>query len=97
MTDSPSLLPCWAVAEFMGHVRHVGYLSETTVAGTPMIRVDLPGPDGTFVATRVYGAGSVYCLTPVTEDFARAAVRPPAELIQGDVDSWDDDEDAEAL
>lgn len=75
----------------MGHVRHIGYLSETTVAGTPMIRVDLPGPGATFVATRVYGAGSVYCLTPVSEDFARAATRSPAELVRADVDSWDGD------
>jgi hypothetical protein len=39
--------------------------------GTVLLRIDVPGEDGT-VATQFYGGSSIYCLTPTTEEIAHA-------------------------
>lgn len=64
-------LPGWAIVELMGHRRLIGYVSETTIAGAPMLRINVLTADGE--ATQFYGAGSLYCLTPTTEETARRA------------------------
>lgn len=84
----------WAVLELMGHRRLAGYVQEVELAGQGMLRLDIPdevpATDGEQtgyapIATQFYSPGSVYCLTPCTEDAARAVaarsyVRPPAML-----------------
>lgn len=67
--------PSWAILELMGHRRLGGMVSEATIAGSAMLRIDVPGPDGATMATQFYGGGSVYCLTPTTEAMARAVAR----------------------
>jgi hypothetical protein len=72
----------WAILELMGHRRLAGYVQEVELAGHGMIRLDVPADSDqngeTFQATQFYSPGSVYCLTPTTEEIARAASRPPA-------------------
>lgn len=58
----------WAIVELMGHRRLAGYVSEQEIAGSGMIRVDVPGDAG---ATQLYSPSALYCLTPTTEDVAR--------------------------
>lgn len=66
----------WTILELMGHRRLAGYVTEAEIAGGKFIRIDVPGKDGhgprSTVATQYYGASSVYCLTPTTEEIARA-------------------------
>jgi hypothetical protein len=62
----------WAVVELMGHRRLAGYVREVSMYGTAMLRVDVPGDDpATAFATQYYGGGSIYALTPCTEEIAR--------------------------
>lgn len=64
----------WAVVELMGHRRIAGHVSEAAQYGTAMVRIDVPGEDGSTI-TQFYGGNSIYCLSPVTEDVARAVAR----------------------
>jgi hypothetical protein len=70
----------WAVLELMGHRRHVGYVQEAAMFDSTMLSIDVLSYDietEEFSQRRqYYGGSSVYCLTPVTEDEARAAVKP---------------------
>jgi hypothetical protein len=66
----------WAIVELMGHRRLAGYVREATVAGASMLRLDVPNPDEPEAyATQFYSSAALYCLTPVTEDTARAVAR----------------------
>lgn len=87
----------WAILELMGHRRLAGYLSEQEVAGAAFVRVDVPGDGEDPVATQLYSASAVYCITPTTEEVARAVAtnhkpRPVArwELPAAEVDDGDD-------
>ena len=62
----------WAIVELMGHRRLAGLVSEAVQYGVPMLRLDVPGPSGTPLATQFYGGAALYCVTPTTEEIARA-------------------------
>lgn len=73
----------WAIVELFGHARIAGEISEETVAGEAMLRVDVPevpartqwGQTREAVAahTRYFGGKAVYSLNPVDEVAARVA------------------------
>lgn len=65
----------WAIVELMGHRRIAGRVSETEIAGAKLLRVDIPGDGPDDYATQFVGGASIYCLTPTTEEMARAAAR----------------------
>jgi hypothetical protein len=60
----------WAVLELMGHVRMAGRVTEEERFGAKMGRIDLPKEGG--FTTVYFGGGSVYRMTPTTEEIARA-------------------------
>jgi hypothetical protein len=62
----------WAILELMGHRRLGGRVREQTVAGAPFVRIDVPAVGAILEFTQFYAPGSVYCLTPTTEELARA-------------------------
>ena len=63
----------WSILELMGHRRLGGYVEETTVAGKGMLRIDVCGTTQKKpVFTQFYPPSSIYCLTPTTEEVARA-------------------------
>jgi hypothetical protein len=62
----------WAILELMGHRRIAGLVSEQTIGGQAMLRIDIPATTNQEAFTQYYGAGSVYCMTPTTEEIARA-------------------------
>lgn len=65
----------WAVLELMGHRRIAGKLTEQTggcFAGLLRIDIPGPGPGEAIVATQFYSSAAVYCITPTTEEIARA-------------------------
>lgn len=102
MADEEATFAEWAILELMGHRRLAGYVSEATIGGAALLRIDVPGENDTK-ATQFYAPGAVYCITPTTEDVARsvAARNQPAPVsrwelskpIDADVvdDEWDDD------
>lgn len=57
--------------ELMGHRRLAGKISEQMIASVQFVRIDVP-MGGEQVTTQFYGPTSVYCLTPTTEEIARA-------------------------
>lgn len=72
----------WAILELMGHRRLAGYVREVELFGVKQCRIDIPavlGEDGATEVqppvTQFYGGGAVYCLTPTTEEIARAVGR----------------------
>lgn len=73
--DTESAFEGWAVLELMGHRRIGGRVREQEIAGTKMLRVDIPGDGPEDYATQFYGGSAIYCLTPTTEEMARAAAK----------------------
>lgn len=68
----------WGVIEVMGHKKFAGRITEQTIAGAALIRVDVPElsmPDGSTrnAFSKLIGVGSIYCITPTTEEVARKA------------------------
>lgn len=91
----------WAIVELIGHRRVAGYVTEEEVAGTAMLRVDLPMPTHDLVsvvegiergremeATQFYPPGSLYCLTPTTEAIVRG-FHPPRGFWAPDAEARD--------
>lgn len=75
----PTPFEGWAVLELMGHRTRPGFITEVEMAGTKMLRVDIPiskddaGQD--VVLTEYYGGQSVYSLRPCTEAVAREQMK----------------------
>ena len=93
MTDAPDALDTWAIIEAMGHRTAIGRVCEATIAGKQLLKVDRL--DG---AVQYYPPESLYCLTPCSEEQARAAQKRVygsglpfalAELTSGS--TWADD------
>lgn len=61
----------WCILEIFGHRRLAGKVTESTILGGALLRIDIPVKDGTFT-TQFYGPQAIYCLTPTTEEIARA-------------------------
>lgn len=74
MTDQQKL-ETWAIVEIMGHQRFAGFVSERPIGGASMIQVDVPECDGRAAFTKLIGVGSIYAITPCTEETARAAAQ----------------------
>lgn len=64
----------WAILELMGHRKFAGMVQEAQMCGAPFFRIDIPGEAGT-VATQFYSPAAIYCITPVTEEFARSVAK----------------------
>lgn len=62
----------WAILEIMGHNVFAGKVSEQTVGGASFVRVDVPAVNGLQAFTKLFGASSIYCITPVSEEVAIA-------------------------
>lgn len=74
-TDEKASYEGWAILELMGHRRLAGYLSEQAIGGASFVRIDVPGEGDTKVATQFYSGAAVYCITPTTEEVARAVAK----------------------
>lgn len=44
----------WAVVEIMGHQKYAGFCTETTLAGAPLLRVDVPQIEGKQYSSQQY-------------------------------------------
>jgi hypothetical protein len=61
----------WAILELMGHRRLAVKVMETNIAGGVFLRIDIPGKDSKYTS-QFYSPASIYCITPTTEEIARA-------------------------
>ena len=76
MSEASETFDDWAVLELMGHRRLGGRVREVTLAGGAFLRIDVPGNE-TPPFTQFYPPGSVYCLTPTTEESPRRSPSGP--------------------
>lgn len=77
MSESTAPFESWAIVELMGHVRMAGRVTEEERFGAKLGRIDIPkdDPAGVGFSTVYFGGGSVYRLTPCTEEVARSVAR----------------------
>lgn len=61
----------WCILEIMGHQTYAGMVSEQSIGGASFVRIDVPECDGLPAFSKCFGASSIYCITPVTEEVAR--------------------------
>lgn len=72
----------YAVVEVMGHNRFVGWVTETTLAGAGVLKVevpDVPGDDyraGQAAYTKYIPPASLYAMTPISEDDFQEMCKP---------------------
>lgn len=95
IADTAESPPEYAVVELMGHVRHVGRLTEVERFGTKMGRIDVP-KGGKFedgFTSVFFSGGSIYRVTPcdlATVERANKPYEPAGRLTYQAPD--DDDE-----
>ena len=76
----------FAVVELMGHNVIAGYVSEQTIAGVAMLRVDVPKVGDQEPFTKFFSGGAIYGITPTTQEIAERAAqrlrsRPVSEYV----------------
>lgn len=76
----------WAILEIMGHQKYAGRVSEQAIGGASFVRVDVPEIDGRPAFSNLFGGGSIFCITPVSEVVALGTAR---ELKQAPLHVWD--------
>jgi len=63
----------WAILEIMGHKRYAGRVSEHELGGSSFVRIDVPAHGDQEAFSKMFGPQAIYCVTPVSEQAARAA------------------------
>lgn len=63
----------FAIVEIMGHSRYAGRVTEESIGGSSFVRVDVPETPGCPAFTKLFGQGSIFCITPVGEQEAKNA------------------------
>lgn len=61
----------WCLVELFGHQKIAGLCTEQNIAGTNMLRVDVPETKRHPPFTRLFGSSAIYALNPVDEKTAR--------------------------
>lgn len=92
----------WVLLELMGHRQRIGQAKEEEIAGSKLLRIDIPTDDDDEYVTEYYGASSIYAMRPISEDvakdhYAKSDPRPtkpasykPASQIENHVDDYDE-------
>ena len=67
----------WCIVELFGHQRMAGFVTEATIGGCALLRVDVPKTDNPEETsfTRYLGNGAIYALNPTTKEQVLAAVK----------------------
>lgn len=69
--NTETKLEMWAIVELMGHQKIAGWCTETPIAGTNMLRVDVPETSKQPAFTRLLGSTAIYAINPVDESTAK--------------------------
>lgn len=76
----------YALIELFGHSKLAGKCSEQSIAGTNMLRVDVPETKNNPAFTRLLNHAAIYAINPITEELAKAM----AERIEAQpITAWD--------
>jgi hypothetical protein len=74
MSDEKTNFEGWAIIGLFGHQQIAGLCSEQPIAGTNMLRVDVPAIANQPAFTRFFGGGAIYSIIPTDELTARTAL-----------------------
>jgi len=77
--------PTWAIVELMGRNVIAGQISEVAVAGSAMLRVDVPAIKGVEAYTKFFGGQAIYAITPTDE---ASALHAAEHFQQAPVSQW---------
>jgi len=66
--------PIWAIVELMGRNVTAGLIQSIPIAGTEMLRVDVPSVDDFEGYTKFYGGTAIYAITPTDEESAKHVI-----------------------
>jgi len=66
--------PIWAIVELMGRNVTAGLIQSVPVAGTEMLRVDVPAVEEFEGYTKFYGGTAIYAITPTDEESAKHVI-----------------------
>lgn len=86
MSETTQTLDIWGIVELFGHSKIAGKLTEQNIAGTNMLRVDVPETENQPAFTKFYGSAAIYAINPVTEEVAKAKAH---QLSVAPIDAWD--------
>ncbi len=85
MPEQKQTFKHWCIVELFGHSRIAGHCTEENIAGSNMLRVDVPETKTQPAFSKYYGSSAIYGITPVDETTAKVA----AENIQmAPVQTW---------
>jgi len=70
MPDEVTKFDEHAILDIFGHQRYAGRVSEQTIGGASFIRIDVPAVNGRPEFTKLFGAASIYAITPCSEEMA---------------------------
>jgi hypothetical protein len=76
----------WAIVELLGHNKIAGLCTEQSIAGTNMLRVDVPDTETQPSFTKFFSGSSIYAINPVSEDVVRYTAN---NLQKKPIESWD--------
>jgi len=76
----------WAIVELFGHNKIAGKVSEQTIGGSSMVRVDVPDTEASPKFTRLLNVSAIYAINPVTEE---VAVGYAGRLQSKSIEAWD--------
>ncbi len=71
MSQNAQKFETWAIIELFGHQKIAGYCTEQNIAGTNMLRVDVPETKEQPEYTRLLNNAAIYAINPVDEITAR--------------------------
>lgn len=72
----------WAIVELMGHTTIAGYVTEQSIAGAALLRIDVPAVGNQAGFTKFVSAGAIFSISPTTQEIAeRAAQRLSARPV----------------
>ena len=72
MTEA-SQFKTWAIVKVMGHVEYAGFVTAQTIAGSAMLRVDVPEVKDRAAFAKYLTTSALYGITPCSEETARAS------------------------
>ncbi len=76
----------WALVELFGHTRIAGEVSEQTIAGGAMVRIDVPETETSPAFSRIVNVQAIYAINPMTEEMVKSIA---SQLEIKPIQSWD--------
>lgn len=79
----------YCIVELFGHSKIAGHCTEENIAGSNMLRVDVPETKSQPAFTKYYGSSAIYAINPVDEKTAMIAAEniqmAPVQVWNGEI------------